>query len=193
VSESQFPEQPSQPPPSGAEPPPPSTPPPPPPTSSYGTPPPPTYGGQQPYGTPSASFGGRPLAEWPKRALGYLIDSIAPFIAVAIVGTIFGVISDVLGTLIFVLGYLAALGWALYNAYLAGQTGQSYGMQQVGIRVLRESDGQVIGGGLGIARYFVHIVDSLACYIGWLFPLWDAKKQTFADKILGTIVIDESA
>ena len=30
-----------------------------------------------------------------------------------------------------------------------------------------------------------------ACYFGWLFPLWDAKRQTFADKIIGTVVVPE--
>jgi uncharacterized RDD family membrane protein YckC len=32
-------------------------------------------------------------------------------------------------------------------------------------------------------------VDGIICYIGWLFPLWDAKKQTLADKIMGTVVV----
>ena len=86
---------------------------------------------------------------------------------------------------------LAALGWALYNAYLAGQTGQSYGMQQFRIRLLNEKDGQVIGGGMGIARAFVHVIDSIPCYVGWLWPLWDAKKQTFTDKVFTHVVIDE--
>ena len=35
------------------------------------------------------------------------------------------------------------------------------------------------------------ILDSLACYIGWLFPIWDAKRQTLADKIISTVVIPE--
>jgi hypothetical protein len=26
----------------------------------------------------------------------------------------------------------------------------------------------------------------LICYIGWLFPLWDAKRQTIGDKIMTT-------
>jgi hypothetical protein len=26
---------------------------------------------------------------------------------------------------------------------------------------------------------------------GWLFPIWDAKRQTFADKIISTVVIPE--
>ena len=180
---SQYPEQ--QPPP-GAMPPPP---PPPPPPSGYGQAP--GYGQPAAYGAPTPGWGGPPLAEWPKRAGAFLIDWIGPFIAVVIVGTILGAISDVLGTLVFIFGYLAALAWAFYNAYLAGQTGQSYGMQQFKIRLLREQDGQPVGGGMGIARAFVHIIDGIPCYIGWLWPLWDQKKQTFTDKVLTHVVIDE--
>jgi uncharacterized RDD family membrane protein YckC len=182
---SQYPEQ--QPPPGAAPPPPPPAPPPPPP-SGYSS----GYGQQQPaYSAPNAGWGGPPLAEWPKRAGAFLIDSIGPFIAVWVLWIFFGIISDTLGFLIATLGWLAALAWALYNAYLAGQTGQSYGMQQFKIRLVDERTGQAIGGGLGIARYFVHIIDGIPCYIGWLWPLWDAKKQTFTDKIFTHVVLDE--
>jgi uncharacterized RDD family membrane protein YckC len=94
-------------------------------------------------------------------------------------------VSQSLGNLLSVL----ALAWALYNAYLQGSTGQSIGKKTVGLRLLREQDGQVIGGGLGIGRYFLHLLDSLPCLLGFLWPLWDAKKQTFADKIVKSVVI----
>jgi hypothetical protein len=32
-------------------------------------------------------------------------------------------------------------------------------------------------------------LDSLACYVGWLWPIWDSKRQTFADKIMKTVVV----
>jgi hypothetical protein len=32
-------------------------------------------------------------------------------------------------------------------------------------------------------------VDTIICYIGWLFPLWDAKRQTIADKIMSTVCV----
>jgi uncharacterized RDD family membrane protein YckC len=85
--------------------------------------------------------------------------------------------------------YLVAIAYAIYQAYLGGQTGQSFGKKTAGIRLLSEKTGQPIGGGLGIGRYFLHIVDGIPCYLGYLWPLWDAKKQTFADKILTTIVV----
>jgi hypothetical protein len=42
---------------------------------------------------------------------------------------------------------------------------------------------------MAFARDIVHLLDSLPCYIGFLWPLWDAKRQTFADKILSTVVV----
>jgi uncharacterized RDD family membrane protein YckC len=91
------------------------------------------------------------------------------------------------------LGLIAALAlfaFVLYNAFLNGSTGQSIGKKVVGLKLISEETGQPIGGGMGILRYFLHIIDSIICYIGWLFPLWDAKRQTIADKILKTVVIN---
>jgi hypothetical protein len=34
-----------------------------------------------------------------------------------------------------------------------------------------------------------HIIDGAICYIGYLFPLWDAKRQTIADKIMTTVCL----
>lgn len=144
--------------------------------------------GQPGYGTPPAGYGapaglpgGPRLAGWGDRAGGALIDWFGPSL---VAGVIYQV-DETVGSI----AYLAALGWALYNAYLQGNTGQSYGKKQFGMRLLRQHDGQVIGGGLGIGRYFLHILDAIPCYIGFLWPLWDPKKQTFADKIVKTVVI----
>lgn len=162
------------------------------PNAGYGQPPgygaPPGYGQPPAYGAPGGGMPsapgqwvGPPLASWGERVLAALVDSVGPFIVAAFLFQV----STGLGAL----AYLAAFAWALYNSYLGGQTGQSTGKKMQGLRLLRESDGQPIGGGLGIARYFVHIVDGLPCYLGYLWPLWDAKKQTFADKILSTVVV----
>jgi len=121
------------------------------------------------------------LAGWGDRALGGLVDWFGPSL---VAGVIYRGSTGLGGLL-----YVAALGWAVYNAYLGGTTGQSTGKKIAGIRLLREQDGQVIGGGAGIGRYFVHILDAIPCYVGFLWPLWDAKKQTFADKIMKTVVV----
>jgi uncharacterized RDD family membrane protein YckC len=43
---------------------------------------------------------------------------------------------------------------------------------------------------MGIVRYFLHIIDCAICGVGFLFPLWTPKKQTIADMILKTIVVE---
>lgn len=93
------------------------------------------------------------------------------------------------GIVQFVLG----VGWVVYNVgYVGGNTGVTYGRRVAKTRLVSAATGQPIGPGMSILRYFAHIVDSIICYIGWLFPLWDAKRQTLADKMLNTVVLDES-
>ena len=122
------------------------------------------------------------LAEWPQRAIGGLIDFVAPTVLLLILSPLNRGISTVAS--------IAVLGWYIYVGYLNGTTGQSIGHQVAGVKVVSEQTGQVIGAGTGILRTICHILDSLICYIGWLFPLWDAKKNTLADKIIKTSVIN---
>jgi uncharacterized RDD family membrane protein YckC len=158
-------------------------PPPPPPPGYGGPPPPPGYGAPPPgYGPPAGPWAGPPLASWGERVVANLID-YSGLVILAVFVQLF--VSYALGQLIF----LAALGWGIYNAYLQGQTGQSTGKKQGGLRLLHEQTGQPIGAGAGIGRFFVHILDGILCGLGFLWPLWDAKKQTFADKIMTTVVV----
>ena len=81
------------------------------------------------------------------------------------------------------------LGLTIWNRWIrAGRTGQSWGKKVVGIRLVREADGQPIGAGLAFVRDLAHVVDGFF-YLGYLWPLWDPKRQTFADKICSTVVL----
>jgi uncharacterized RDD family membrane protein YckC len=42
-------------------------------------------------------------------------------------------------------------------------------------------------------RDLAHFVDAIICYAGFLFPLWDNKRQTLADKIVHTVVVKNGA
>ena len=47
-----------------------------------------------------------------------------------------------------------------------------------------------ISAGKAFFRFLIgHWIDGLVCYLGYLWPLWDKQKQTFADKIFGTFSI----
>jgi uncharacterized RDD family membrane protein YckC len=121
------------------------------------------------------------LADWGTRVASYAID----FIALSVIANIVSAGSQTLGTLLS----LVAFAFGIYNAWLNGATGQSVGKKIMGTKVVGEATGQPIGGGLGIVRYLAHILDAIICFIGFLFPLWDAKKQTIADKVMKTVVI----
>ena len=42
-------------------------------------------------------------------------------------------------------------------------------------KVVGERTGQPIGFGRSVLRQFAHVVDAVICYVGFLFPLWDAQ------------------
>lgn len=167
------------------------------------------------YGAPAPVYD---YAHWGKRAGGYLLDSLfTMLVAIPAYGLLFGGIAvgtqdmetytdaagvshttgewDNAGTPLVILGavlFLLPLAFFIWNTCLRqGRTGYSLGKGIVGIRLVGESDGQPIGGGMSFVRYLLHMLDSLACYLGWLWPLWDAKRQTFADKILRTVVVNQ--
>jgi uncharacterized RDD family membrane protein YckC len=169
--------------------------------SDYGTPPPPPPppppGGYQ--AGPVAPWGA-PLASWPLRVGGYLLDGVLylPFSILLFVFSPKLVTTNFNGTIstsssggsfaLMALMWLIILAIFIYNrCYLGGQ-GQSLGKKWVGLVLLEESTGQPLGTGKAFLRDLCHILDSLACYIGWLFPIWDTKRQTFADKIMTTVV-----
>jgi uncharacterized RDD family membrane protein YckC len=175
-------------------PPPPPQPPgsyPPPPPGGYSPPPPPpsaAFGEQAGWGQPAAG----PLAEWGQRVVGTLLDGailLAGYIVVFVVALILGQIASGLGLLVGVLGYLTLLGYFILQLVKLGNTGQTIGKKVVGLKVIKEETGQPVGPGLAIGRQVCHLVDGLICYVGYLFPLWDAKKQTIADKLVGTVVL----
>lgn len=140
----------------------------------YGYPQQPGYGAQPPY------------ANWGQRFLGTLVDMLVfavPY-AIVIVG------SDT--PALVAIGALALIGLAIWQLIQEGRTGQTVGKKALGIRLVREIDGQPMGVGMAFVRRLAHFLDSLACYLGWLWPAWDAKKQTFADKVCSSIVIRTS-
>ena len=183
-------------------------------------PPPPPYGYQTPqpygYGAPAAGpvdAQGRPLAEWWKRLVAYLIDGFV----VGIPGTIIfvvlfaGSISQVEtdpatgeitsggGALVgsYVLGY--ALYFLIATIYFGvmngGAKGQTLGKMALKIQVRHATTGGPIGIGRGLGRYLITIPLSLVtCGLGGildvLWPLWDAKRQALPDKVVSSAVID---
>lgn len=143
----------------------------------------------QPYGGPYPGGSGYgeapPFAHWGLRFLATLVDGLTFAVAYAFVGL--GEANDI-PALSFIGGVLF-IAWAIYQLILEGRRGQTIGKRALGIKLVSESTGQPIGVGMAFVRRLAHFLDSIACYLGWLWPLWDSKKQTFADKVCSTLVI----
>ncbi|HLF62018.1 MAG TPA: RDD family protein [Acidimicrobiia bacterium] len=82
---------------------------------------------------------------------------------------------------------LLSAGYLAYLGHLEGVSGQTPGKAMQGTRLVNEN-GELLGSGAGIGRKFVHILDAI-CFIGYLLPLVDTKRQTFADKIMNSYVV----
>ncbi|MFD0852228.1 RDD family protein, partial [Actinomadura adrarensis] len=156
--------------------------------------------GQQPAGQPYQEvhhhhYGSTgQLAEWGSRVVGYLIDGViigAPAGVLYALGLVLAGATDSagIGFLLIALGYLATFGVALYFIYQEGTTGQTIGKKQAKIKLVDAQTGQPLGFGKAFLRKICHFADGAACYIGFLWPLWDERKQTFADKICNTLVV----
>jgi len=84
---------------------------------------------------------------------------------------------------------LALVYWIWNLGYRQGTTGSSIGKSIMKFKIVSEKTWQPIGFGLSVVRQLAHFVDAVICYIGFLFPLWDAKRQSLADKIMTTVCV----
>jgi uncharacterized RDD family membrane protein YckC len=129
------------------------------------------------------------LADWPHRVGGYLIDGLIIGVPYGI-GAAFASGRSSALAIVALLFYLVGFGLAIWNYIIRqGSTGQTVGKQVLGIKLIGGNTGQPIGAGMTFVRQLAHALDGAACYIGFLWPLWDEKRQTFADKIMNTYVI----
>jgi uncharacterized RDD family membrane protein YckC len=150
-------------------------------------------------------------ASWGRRVLGYLVDTF--FTAAAAVPLTLGCWmltgeieltedaagnrvladgSDVSSTTLalLVVGGLVSLGFGIWNLVLRqGRTGYTLGKTVVGIRLVDAGSDVPIGAALCFLRQLAHVLDTVLCGLGWVWPLWDGRRQTYADKVVGSVVV----
>ncbi len=188
-------------------------PPPPPPGGGSYPPPPPSAGGYAPPppGPAIRTLPTESYAPWLTRALAFVLDYIPYAVLVGIGSAIFfstmtrSCVTDItqydltqvcadqptaIGQLLQWAANLLGLAYLVWDyGYRQGTTGSSLGKSVMKIKVVSEVTGQPIGFGMSVVRQLAHFVDAIICFIGFLFPLWDAKRQTLADKIMTTVVL----
>lgn len=85
----------------------------------------------------------------------------------------------IIGFIVVAIVYLRALG----------NTGQTWGRKIVGVKVVRQEDGAVLGVGMAFGRTFLANLLGQLCLLNYLWMIWDAEKQTWHDKIVHSVVI----
>jgi uncharacterized RDD family membrane protein YckC len=97
----------------------------------------------------------------------------------------------VVGGLLITLGALIALGITIWNrVFKMGRTGQSVGKKVIGLYLLDDKTGQPVGAGMTFLREIVNGLVNQVFYLGWLWMLWDADKQTLGDKSVHSSVVN---
>lgn len=183
------------------------------PSTPFGPPPPPppqapvpaqADGGPFAPGSGHAATGTRALAGWAPRFLAYVLDhllSLVPLlVGIVLANVVLGLGTDhstgeaptvvnVVGPSLGMLAMVGGIALAVWNRGIRqGRTGRSLGKSAAGIRLVRQQDGGTAGTGTALLRDVAHIADG-PLYLGFLWPLWDPERQTFADKMVSTVVI----
>lgn len=81
--------------------------------------------------------------------------------------------------------FLIGLG---YSVWMLGTYGQTVGMKIFKIKILKEN-GAKVSYKDALLRYFASILSVIALFIGYLWMIWDEKKQTWHDKLAKTVVV----
>ena len=197
-------------------PPPPPTPPPPPPLpgGSYQSPPstpsvysPPAAPGQ--YAAPQYQGPQPRYAGFWIRLVARLLDGLIVGIPFGILFGVFAVASGVFANNTsssnqdsqnaaaaavfgggFLLLYLLALVLQVgYWIYFWGTSGATLGMRLLHLKVVDADTGGPIGYARATVRFLMSIVNSWACYIGWIWVAFDPRKQGWHDKVANSVVL----
>jgi uncharacterized RDD family membrane protein YckC len=81
-----------------------------------------------------------------------------------------------------------------YFGYLEGsRSGQTIGKRMLGIRVIDFDNGEAIGFGRAVIRYFGRWVSAIAIFLGYFWMLWDRERRCWHDKFANNVVVPVSS
>ena len=164
-------------------------------------------------GTPQATFPPPPLRP---PAPGPVTGAPRVFTAIRPAGFWIRVVAVLIDGVVLIVaqGILFGAGWMLWGSGLSagmavkGATqlfssligaaytiafhwiwGQTLGKMALGIKVIDADAGGFIGIPRGIGRYFARILSAIALGLGYLWMLWDPRKQCWHDKLVRSVVV----
>lgn len=129
------------------------------------------------------------LAPWHLRAAALVVDVLP---GVAVVTTMALVVMTVPRPSIWwwvgvAVAGLAILAMLVNRLLLPTVIGWSLGRGLVGITVVGRG-GAAVGPWRLLLRDLAHLLDTASMLVGWLWPLWDSRRRTFADLLVRTEV-----
>ncbi|CAJ1493034.1 RDD family protein [[Mycobacterium] kokjensenii] len=133
--------------------------------------------------------GGEPVP-WRTRAQAFAIDIVPGAIVMVSMGLV--AMGLPLGSawwwVTTIVAAVAFLATEVNRMLLPAITGFSLGRAFTGIEVVRSSPGKPVGAVRLMLREAAHLLDTVPLLLGWLWPLRDKRRRTFADRLTGTEV-----
>lgn len=133
------------------------------------------------------SGGAGQLADTGVRAVAWLID-VAPYIVITLLTLVINNLA------VDMLLNLVAIGWGIFNFVVKqGQSGQTVGKAQQGIKLVADDTGQPVGAGMAFVRWLLQGIAWTLCLVPGivdiLFPFFAEDRKRITDKILNMSVV----
>ena len=112
----------------------------------------------------------------------------------AVIGILIGVVGGALGSVIggaagWLLVSVLVIAYVVVYLWLVSTRGQSPGKMAIGIKIVK-TDGSSVGFEGALIREIIgKLVSSLIFFLGYIWILFDGKRQGWHDKIAGTYVV----
>jgi len=119
------------------------------------------------------------------RFLSLIIDGILVGIVNAILGLVLNSMGNSGAAIAQVVSLVIAIG---YQVYFLTSTGQTLGMRVMNIKAVNSTGGLLTTGQV-IIRAVVSYISAAVLFIGFLWMLRDANKQTWHDKAAGSFIV----
>jgi uncharacterized RDD family membrane protein YckC len=125
-----------------------------------------------------------------RRIPAIIVDGLLIGIPVSLLSMLFGTNEANGGNVSVPLVSLSTLIFFLYFVLLEGYLGQTVGKMLLGIKVIREDNGEVPGIGTAVIRTLLRLIDGLFAYlVGFIVVLSSSKRQRLGDMAAHTLVV----
>ncbi|MDH6135040.1 putative RDD family membrane protein YckC [Kitasatospora sp. MAA4] len=121
-------------------------------------------------------------------AYGYLLYYARP--AFALIQTLALIVGFHMQPVFAFFYWALAVAFLLWQWALRGLTGQSLGQRMMRIVTVDEDTGRPIGPARSVVRSLLHVVDIAPGFFGFIRPVVHYRRQTWADQICRTVVVE---